>query len=265
MAERDDDDVNGAAGASDAGSREGLVFTEEQRRAIADLASENTYAKQSKWRTFRELPMKDKWPFFAQHFLLGVVAVIVAIALVVMFVVENLTRGPDPLLYIAGVNVPSDISEPMERLDEGFAASSGLDGELVTYDGAFTITASGYNGGTYDSSARLLTMASAGTLNAIITDEETFAQLSAAGMVSPLADVLTDAQLSELDEAGVTVEADSSDAQGTGMTDKGLDLSRSQAWASVDGLPDGMILGFSNVSETGVEYPQAFVDYLDFS
>lgn len=48
---------------ADSGTREGIVFTAEQQEALAGLAGGNAYAKQSKWKTLRELPMKDKWPF----------------------------------------------------------------------------------------------------------------------------------------------------------------------------------------------------------
>ena len=37
------------------------VLTQEQQDAVAALASTNVYAKQSKFKTFRELPPKDKW------------------------------------------------------------------------------------------------------------------------------------------------------------------------------------------------------------
>ena len=38
------------------------VLTQEQQDAVAALASTNVYAKQAKFKTFRELPTKDKWP-----------------------------------------------------------------------------------------------------------------------------------------------------------------------------------------------------------
>ncbi len=99
MSERNDDDMTGMSGDAgrhdDPGAREGIVFTEEQREALAGLASENTYAKQSKWKTLHELPMKDKWPFFAQHFLGVTVAIVAAVVAVIAFVVNFWTHPPN--------------------------------------------------------------------------------------------------------------------------------------------------------------------------
>ena len=51
------------------------VLTQEQQDAVAALASTNVYAKQSKFKTFRELPPKDKWPYFKQNFLTDVLII----------------------------------------------------------------------------------------------------------------------------------------------------------------------------------------------
>lgn len=253
------------SGQEDAG-REGVVFTDEQLEAISTLAGENAYAKQSKWKTFMELPAKDKWPFFAQHFLLGTVAVVAVVAMVVAFVVNYVTRSPEPKLYIAGVNMSQECTEAVEALEQRFVADQGLDPELVKYDANFLLTESGTTDiGMMDGSARLLTMAAAGQLNAIITDAQTFQELSEGGMVSPLDDVLPAEQVAAFEDAGVAIEADNGSLEGGVSDAMGLDLDRSAAWSASDVLPEGAVLGFSNVSETGVEYPRAFTDFLDFS
>lgn len=264
----DDADNGGAAEGGRASSgfaREGIVLTAEQQEALAGLTAENTYAKQSKWRTFVELPLKDKWPFFVQHFLVGTLIVILAVGMVGSLVYEYVTKDPDPLLYIAGVNMPSDIAEQMDELESDLAEDADLDPELMSYDDNFVITESGTYDGQVDSSSRLMVMATAGTINTIITDADTFEDLSGRGLVSPLSDVLDDETIDELEQAGVTVTASSSEAQGGEEQIKGLDLSHSATWTAMDDMPDGMILGFSNVTESGVEYPQALVEYLDFS
>lgn len=250
---------------ADSGTREGIVFTEEQREALAGLASSNTYAKQSKWKTFRELPMKDKWPFFAQHFLGATVAVVAAVAAVIAFVVNYVNQPPDPLLYVAGVNMAQEYTEPVKALEQRFVSDRGLDPELVTYDANFTITETGVSDGMLDSSSRLLTMASAGQVNTIITDEDTFRELCGRGLTSPLEDVLPAEQVESLESAGVTVDSGVNDAQDEQLPIKGLDLGWSAEWAADGDLPDDAVLCFSNVTETGVDYPRAFVDFLDFS
>lgn len=251
--------------AVDSGVKEGIVFSREQQEAIAGLASENTYAKQSKWQTFRELPMQDKWPYFVQHFLIGTIVVVLVVATAVGFTVNFLTKPPDPLLYVAGVNLPAKVADPIEKLENEFVEDQGLDSQLVAYDGDFVVTESGFSGATMDSSARLLTMASVGRVNTVVTDRDTFEDLSARGIVGPLSSVLSEQQIDKLTAAGVTLEADSTDAEGGGTALKGLDLSRSAVWASYEALPDDAVLGFSNVRETGAEYPRKFVEFLNFS
>ena len=269
MSERNDDDMTGMSGDAgrhdDPGAREGIVFTEEQREALAGLASENTYAKQSKWQTLRELPMKDKWPFFAQHFLGATVAIVAAVVAVIAFVVNFVTQPPDPLLYIAGVNMSQEYTEPMEALERRFVADEGLDSELVTYDANFTITETGVSGGMVDGSSRLFTMASVGQVNTIITDEETFRELCERGLTSALEEVLPADQIESFESAGITVDSGVKDAQGDRLPLKGLDLDRSAEWTADGDLPEDAVLCFSNVTETGVEYPRAFVEFLDFA
>ena len=236
MSERNDDDMagtsDGAERHDDPGAREGIVFTEEQREALAGLASENTYAKQSKWQTLRELPMKDKWPFFAQHFLGATVAIVAAVVAVIAFVVNFVTQPPDPLLYIAGVNMSQEYTEPMEALERRFVADEGLDSELVTYDANFTITETGVSGGMVDGSSRLFTMASVGQVNTIITDEETFRELCERGLTSALEEVLPADQIESFESAGITVDSGVKDAQGRSVAAQGT---RSGPFRRMDG------------------------------
>lgn len=268
MVDRNDDNVSGMPDGTgrhvDSAGREGMVFTDEQLEAIAGLARENTYAKQSKWKTLRELPAKDKWPFFVQHFLGAIVAVVAVVAVVIVFVVNLVTSPPEPQLYIAGVNMAQEYTEAVESLEQRFVSEQGLDPELVTYDANFTIAEDGTGGGMVDGSSRLLTMATAGQVNTIITDEETFQKLSISGLVSPLDDVLPAEQVDALEAEGITIEADTGSLEGGETDAMGLSLDRSPVWED-SGLPEGTVLAFSNVSETGVEYPRAFVDFLDFS
>ena len=81
-------------------------------------------------------------------------ALVAAVVAVIAFVVNFVTQPPDPLLYIAGVNMSQEYTEPMEALGRRFVADEGLDSELVTYDANFTITETGVSGGMVDGSVR---------------------------------------------------------------------------------------------------------------
>ncbi len=250
---------------TDGATREGIILSTEQQEALAGLTSTNTYAKQSKWQTFRELPLKDKLPFFVQHFLPAAVVAFIAVVMVVVFVYEYVTKDPDPLLSVAGINLSSDISEQMEELEEDFADASGLDAELMSYDGNFQLTESGTANGSVDSSARLLTQTSVGSINTIITDEDTMQMICERGLITSLEDVLDADQFNELQEAGVVVEITVTDDDEGDVVYTALDLSRSNTWTSIDGMPSDTLLAFGNTEESGANYPQAFIDYLDFS
>ena len=67
------------------------------------------------------------------------------------------------------------------------------------------------------------------------------------------------------ESAGITVDSGVKDAQGDRLPLKGLDLDRSAAWPADGALPEDAVLCFSNVTETGVEYPRAFVAFRDFA
>jgi len=153
----------------------------------------------------------------------------------------------------------------MEALERRFVADEGLDSELVTYDANFTITETGVSGGMVDGSSRLFTMASVGQVNTIITDEETFRELCQRGLTSALEEVLPADRIEAFGSAGITVDSGVKDAQGDRLPLKGLDLDRSAEWTADGDLPEDAVLCFSNVTETGVEYPRAFVEFLDFA
>lgn len=238
----------------------GVVLTDEQQQALAELASSNMYAKQSKFKTFRELDKSQRWDFFVQHFLLATIAIIAAVGLVLTIAISALTRGPDPQLYIAGVNM-SEVSEPMLDLEHVFAKEEGLDPELIDYADGIFITEDGTLAGSVDGSAKLMTMVSSGTINAIITDSATFERLAGRGLVSPLEDVLekkTLTSLGSIDDA--VLSAPTGQEQVTKPA--GLKLNTSTRWKQSSKLPQDAILAFANVQKTGVTYPRAFVSWL---
>ena len=187
--------------------------------------------------------------------------IVLAVVAVIAFVVNFVTQPPDPLLYIAGVNMSQGYTEPMEALERRFVADEGLDSELVTYDANFTITETGVSGGMVDGSSRLFTMASVGQVNTIITDEETFRELCQRGLTSALEEVLPADRIEAFESAGITVDSGVKDAQGDRLPLKGLDLEPARRCGAVllqrdgdrRGIPAGVrgIPRFRLISTTG--------------
>ncbi|MCX8644322.1 hypothetical protein J3T92_05875 [Bifidobacterium sp. B4081] len=78
-------------------------LSSDQQDALGVLASEDPHAGQSKWTIFRHLPPNERWSYLAQHFLPGILAAGLVLALLVGLVVTRLTRLPDPLLFSSGL------------------------------------------------------------------------------------------------------------------------------------------------------------------
>lgn len=231
-------------------------LSEEQKNAISVLASHNVYAKQSKWKTFRELPAHDRWPFFVQHFLLGTLAVATALAVVISLLVTFLTKAPDPVLSVQAIDMGND-SVAFNKLRDGFLKQEKIkDNRLVHVDGSLSLG----DGQSIDDSTKIMTMVTAGQINMMVADKADFATLHQRGYISKPSEVLTSAQLRQVADALV-------DAHGKAVKDPsvavGLDLSKSGAWTAL-GLPRDAVIGFSNV-QSGKTYPQRFVRYLRFS
>lgn len=260
-------------------------LSKEQLSAVADLARTNTYANQSKWDTLRQLPKGERFPYFIQHFLLGVVAVVAAIAVVIGMIVFYLTRPPATKLYVASFGM-AEYSQQMSDLQGAFtAAHPEEDPRVFTIDTTFVLTSTASPsasadasasasssasdstgtsgsllGGAYlDDSAKLAAMMASGEINTVIATRPLFAQMVDRNNINDASVVLDANRLAALDDA--VVYADDLNASAA-HTPVGLDLGRSATWKA-KGLPDGAILGFGNVSQ-GTQWPLAFVDFLDF-
>lgn len=272
-------------------------LSQEQLDAVADLARTNEYAKQSKWKTLRELPNGEKLSFFVQHFLIATIAIVAAIAVVISLVVFYLTRPPDAKLTVATFGL-SNYDEQLQSLRADFAAAHPDQDERIFAVDAFSITsrasagdsagsvspsasasASASNGtgdgsgdmtgvgnsamlgNSYlDDSAKLSARMAAGEINTLAATRDMFAELNRRNAVNDLSAVLDADRITALGDA--VVYADSLDPT-LDHTPIGLDLGRSATWKA-KGLPDDAILGFGNVTK-GTEWPLAFVDFLKFA
>lgn len=237
-------------------------------QSVAALADENVYTKQSKWTTLRGLRGGERWTYFKQHFLIGTIAIVVAVAVVVSLVVTWATRAPDPDLSVVVVNARQNASESasgqvsasLDRLGDGFVKHAGLgDRRLVSIDGTMTVGTNSYT----DDSAKIMTMISAGQINAIASPRGTFGKLNQRSYISPLKDSLSGSQIRRLGAAGALVDKS---GKPTNAINKavGLDLSQSKVWSREGALPNGYVLGMANVSNGAADYVRQFVDYLDF-
>ncbi|WP_288804779.1 hypothetical protein [uncultured Bifidobacterium sp.] len=232
----------------------GLSFDQED--ALGVLASADPHAGQSKWTIFRQLPPAKRWPYFAQHFLPGILTAGLVLALLVSLVVTRLTRPPDPLISVQGFNMSAQ--EGFDRLKQGFMRDRGIkDGRLVDMEATLTL-----NGQGYDDSAKALTQVTAGQINMVIAPTDLFPTLCERGLVAKPSQGLKDGDLRRLAGQGVLVDSKGRQVSNPSHA-MGLDLSRSSRWRQVPGLPDHAILGLSNVADT-VSYIRAFVDYMDF-
>lgn len=265
-------------------------LSQEQLDAVADLARTNVYAKQSKWKTFRELPKEEKFPFFVQHFLLGTVAIVAAVAIVIGLGVFYATRPPSTKLVVATFNL-SEYNDKLESLQQDFAAAHpDEDPRVFDIDSSFILTskadtslsgdgsgdgtasaspsasasASSSNaamgGSSYlDDSAKLAVRMAAGEINTLIAPKDMFIELTHRSAINDLSAALDDQRIAALGDAVVYADDLESGAEHKAI---GLDLSKSATWKA-KGLPDDAIYGFGNVSE-GVEWPVAFTDFLKF-
>lgn len=232
-------------------------LSSEQEDALGVLASADPHAGQSKWTIFRQLPPDKRWPYFAQHFLPGILAAGLVLALLVGLVVTRLTRPPDPLISVQGFNLSAH-EEGFDRLKQGFMRDRGIkDGRLVDMEATLTLNDRGY-----DDSAKALTRVTAGEINMVIAPASLFPTLCKRGLVAQPSQGLKGVDLRRLASQGVLVDSKGRQVSNPSHA-MGLDLSRSSRWRQVPGLPDHAILGLSNVADT-VSYVRAFVAYMDF-
>lgn len=258
-------------------------LSDEQLSAVSDLATTNVYAKQSKWKTFRELPNNEKFPFFVQHFLIATVAIVAAVAVVISLVIFYATRPPATKLYVASFGL-ADYSQQMQGLQQDFAAEYPQeDPRVFTIDTTFILsmpssssnetsnqpssgasasaessTKSEFMGGAYlDDSAKLAAMMAAGEINVMIATQPIMSELVGRNNVNDATAVLDSAQLAKLGDA-VVYRDDL--VSGADHTPVGLNLSKSSVWKA-KGLPEDAVLGFGNVTK-GAEWPINFVNYL---
>ncbi|KJY52095.1 hypothetical protein [Bifidobacterium mellis] len=232
-------------------------LSSDQEEALGVLASADPHAGQSKWTIFRQLPPDKRWPYFAQHFLPGILAAGLVLALLVSLVVTRLTRPPDPLISVQGFNMNAQ-EEGFDRLKQGFMRDRGIkDGRLVDMKATLTL-----NGQGYDDSAKALTQVTAGQINMVIAPTDLFPTLCRRGLVAKPSQGLKGDDLRRLASQGVLVDSKGRQVSNPSHA-MGLDLSRSSRWRQVPDLPDHAILGLSNVADTAT-YVRAFVDYMDF-
>ena len=178
------------------------VLTQEQQDAVAALASTNVYAKQSKFKTFRELPPKDKWPYFKQNFLTDVLIIIAVVGLVLAFVISYVTKGPEAKLSLEGVDM-AEYSEQIDALGADFVKTQGIEDErLVRTDASIAI---GENAA-QDGSASLTARVSAGQINMIVAETDIFAEVNDRGDITKPAEVMSAADLEQVKDALVDVK-----------------------------------------------------------
>lgn len=238
-------------------------LSEDQLDAVATLASSNVYARQSKWRTFRELPAGQRWAYFRQHFLAGVVVAAVLVALAGSLLGTMLFHGPDPVVGIQAINMQDDAAR-IDRLKAGFVKAEHLDDDRLVDAGAtMLITADGSTGsGMMDDSSKLMAMTAAKQIQVLIAPGDDAGMLVKRNLFVPAKDVLTTAQLA-------AVQGSLLGKDGKPVTDPSeawmLDLSGSEVWDGLGGASEHAVMAFCNVTDQDdLDWVVRFFDYLRF-
>lgn len=263
-ARNDHDDHDGRT--TSIGSKSGYQLDDKQSEAVAVLANAHNYGNESKWKTFMSLPAEEKWPFFVQHFLLGVAIAVVSVVLVGALVWQMVFNRVDTVVGVQGINM-SQYSDEFGRLKADFVKAEGVeDDRTVEIDAAMTVAENGYSesSGMMDDSAKLMAMTSAGELNVILANSDDVAMLAGQrGAANKASAVLDKHRLNAAKDAGllVDVKGEPTDdiAKAYGVT---INADSSAEWAKVDGLPDEAVLMFSNVTEQ--EHKDWALKFYDF-
>ncbi|SCC08364.1 hypothetical protein GA0061078_1399 [Bifidobacterium bohemicum] len=233
-----------------------VALSADQKAAVAGLAAPNVYAEQSMWTTLRGLHGRQRWMFFVEHFLLGLVAVVVTIGVVAAVVVTYVTKPPDPVFAIQGFGMTRD-AEGLKALGRDFARHEHIwDDRLVEVNASADIS-----GGYGDSSPQILARVSAGQINMMVADRKTFVQLVRRGLVSAPGEVLDHDELVTLAKQGALLDKNGRQADDPAGA-RGLRLANSIVWGERR-LPREAVLMFANV-QSGTKYPRDFVNYLYF-
>ncbi|NMM94599.1 hypothetical protein [Bifidobacterium oedipodis] len=248
------------------GSKSGYQLDDKQSEAVAVLANAHNYGNESKWKTFMALPAKEKWPFFVQHFLLGVVAIVVSVVVVVALVWQMVFNRVDSVIGVQGINM-SQYADGFDQLKANFVKAEGVkDDRTVEIAAAMTITENGYSesSGMMDDSTKLVAMTSAGELNVMLANSDDVAMLAGQrGTANKASEVLNKQRLNAAKDAGllVDVKGEPTDdiTKAYGVT---INADSSAEWAKVDGLPDEAVLMFSNVTEQ--EHKDWALKFYDF-
>lgn len=246
--------------------KSGYRIDKRQQEVIDGLTGAHDYGRQSKWETFKALPVNEKLPYFVQHFLLGVGIVVVIVAIVVSLAWQMLFGHVDIKLGVQAINMQS-YSAGFERLKLDFDKAAKVDDERVVDVGAtMTITKDGYSKGSgmMDDSAKLLAMASTGDINVLISSAKDVPVLTQRDAANKLKGVLPSDQLLAARQSGRLV-----DTEGNSTDDAGkavgvlVDADGSAQWGAIQGLPEEAVLMFCNISDQQhKDWALKFYDYL---
>ncbi|NLL78296.1 MAG: hypothetical protein GX234_00480 [Clostridiales bacterium] len=144
-------------------------------------------------KKFKDMTPKQKFRYFWDYYKIPTLVIIVAVIFTVTFVRDYIEGQKETLLYATLIN-----SNPMndyEQLAADFADYAGIDLEQnhVIFDSSVQFSTENYQM-EMASTQKMMTMASAGTMDVVLADEETFSNYTDAGYFYDLRTVL-DAEL----------------------------------------------------------------------
>lgn len=233
-------------------------LTDEQRAAVEALSEPPAHAGESKFRIFRQLPAKDKPAYFREHFLVPLLAALLALALVVFVAVRIAHRDEQPALYVAVVDSTLPLGEAA-KLEEAYEHKIGAD---VVVDDYFDTAKDGLT--------KLQTLLASEQVDVIVAPPAVFEQLAGYGYLADLATALPAAQWQALrgdardfagfDDSGVTDEVEQSGSGQGAALPYGLWLADAASWHRY-ATDDDALVGIA-VNTRQEAAAQAFLDYL---
>lgn len=235
-----------------------MKLTDEQREAVETLSNAPEHAHESKLAVFNQLPMKAKPAYFREHFLVPLIAALVALALVAVLVVRFVTPDNRPKLYAAVLDGAIGTAGA-QTMQQRFADKLGQD---VTIDSYFDTSKDGLS--------KLQTMLAAKQIDVIIAPRATFQQLAGYGYLTNLKSSLDESLQTELAGSMVSfngfsdVETDDPNASGTAKGASkpyGLQLRAAKGWSAFVSDDADVLIGIAantQQSSTACE----FIDWL---
>lgn len=244
------------------------LTSDEENRAVHDLAAQAAPLPRSRWHMFMSLQGSQRWRYFREQLALRTAAVLAALAVVIFLAVQLLTPKASPQLYVAIINADasdSSVSQWQNAIAEAIGLQNGRNGG-VFIDANFDLSEGGLT--------KLQTLLRNAQIDVIIAPRDAFVTLAGYGYLTDLTQTLTVSQHALLKDAMVKFPGfddsheDDLDYDGSGKGAEeafGISLAHAEHWdSSLIGSDSEDLVGLAQDSRHLAQSRQ-FIDYLDIS